>query len=227
MEDIDITNIKLIDSYDEIENIRTFVFEPSDIAWQPGQYASFDLPDATGEENNWRHWFTIASAPSENEIHITTRISDSIYKQSLSQLPIGVEVTISAPDGDFLWADDNPVILVAGGIGVTPYRSMLIEREATSKPLNARLVYYSRTDKFTFKEEFDQLMSEHPELEIIYISGEHITADGISKYAAGIDKMPVYLSGPEPMVENIGKTLLERGVNLKQDWFPGYSDTNF
>lgn len=214
---------RLIKSYDEIENIRTFVFEKGDTAWQAGQYQTWVLPQAGDTEDLNQRWFTIASAPSENELHISTRVTDSAFKQALNALQPGDTIEAHTVEGDFTWDDDSEVVLVAGGIGVTPYRSMLLERAATGKPLSATLLYFGRSDQFAFREEFDKLASEHPELTIHYIVGEPILADTIVHYAPNADKQTVYLSGPEPMVDAIGDDLMKQGITLKQDWFPGYT----
>ena len=217
------TQFKLIKSYDEVENIRTFVFDKAEATWQAGQYQTYVLPQAGENKDDNQRFFTIAAAPSENEIHISTRVSDSAFKQALNALKPGDSIEGHGIEGDFTWNDEQDVILVAGGIGVTPYRSILLERAATGKKLNATLLYFARNDAFAFKEEFQALRGSHPELVIRYIVGEPVSADNILKYAPEATETTVYLSGPEPMVDAVGDDLTSRGVTLKQDWFPGYT----
>lgn len=121
----------------------------------------------------------------------------------------------------------DDVVLVAGGIGVTPFRSILLERKATSKPLNVTLLYFNRTTEIPFKEELEKLKQECPEFILKCIVGEHITAEKILELAPQAEKQIVYLSGPESMVESIGADLRQRGVSIKQDWFPGYDENNY
>lgn len=221
------TKVKLIRSYDEVSNIRTFVFETGGASWQAGQYQKWELPQLEGDEKTRRRYFTIAAAPSEGEFHISTRVSDSAFKQALNAMQPGDEIDTYDIKGDFIWEGDESVVLVAGGIGVTPYRSMFLERAATGKQLNAHLLYFGRDENFAFREEFDKLAETHPELKIDYIVGEPITTDAILTHAPEAATQTTYLSGPEAMVDALGEELEARGVKLKQDWFPGYTETTY
>ncbi len=217
----------MLKKYDEIENIRTFVFSKGDATWQAGQYQTWELPQVEGDGKAKKRWFTIAAAPSENELHISTRVTDSAFKQALDALQPGDSIEAHTIEGDFTWDDDESVVLVAGGIGVTPYRSILLERAALGKPLNATLLYFGRSDSFAFRNEFDTLQKNHPELTIDYIVGERITADSIESHAPDSANRPIYISGPEAMVDTIGDELKERGHTIKQDWFPGYTEESY
>jgi len=219
--------LKLLSAHDEVGNIRTFVFEAGGLTWVPGQYQTYILNQVEGSEDDKKRFFTIASAPSEGEIHISTRVTESAFKQALNALQPGDTIEAQDLEGDFTWEDDAPVVLVAGGIGVTPYRSMLLERHATGKPLNATLVHFNREEAIPFRDEFEKLAVEHPELKLQYIVGQPITADAILEAAPQAAEQVTYLSGPEPMVDAVGEDLQKRGVTLKQDWFPGYTDQTY
>lgn len=219
--------LKLLKSYDETDNIRTFVFETGGTRWQPGQYQVYELAQVAGDADAKKRYFTIASAPSEGEIHISTRVTDSTFKQALNSLQPGDTIEAHDIEGDFTWDAGEPVVLVAGGIGVTPYRSMLVERAATGQPIKAHLLYFGRDDNFAFRTEFDKLAAEHPELTIDYIVGEQISADSIVQHAPEAKDHTTYLSGPEPMVDAVGEALTQQGITLKQDWFPGYTDQTY
>ncbi|HEY0964922.1 MAG TPA: FAD-dependent oxidoreductase [Candidatus Saccharimonadales bacterium] len=221
------TKFRLIRSYDEVSNIRTFVFEANGVTWQAGQYQTWELPQVEGDEKAKKRFFTIAAAPSEGELHISTRVSDSPFKQALNALQPGDEIEAYDIEGDFTWETEEPVVLVAGGIGVTPYRSILLERAAQGKLLNAHLLYFGRDENFAFRGEFDQLVEAHPQLKIDYIVGESISVDAILAHAPEATSQTTYLSGPEPMVDAVGEDLQNRGVTLKQDWFPGYTDATY
>lgn len=220
------THLTFQKSYDEIDNIKTFVFE-KDTAWQPGQFREYTLPAAGESEDDNRRWFTIASAPSENEIHITTRMSGSKFKNTLGTLQPGDTIEVKDPEGDFTWDTDDSIVMVAGGIGITPLRSMVVERKNTGRPMNAKLLYYGRDENFAFRELFDQLASEHDEFSVEYIVGEAVSADSIFEHAPEARDKTVCLTGAEPMVESVGEILKGRGVSLKQDWLPGYDDKTY
>ncbi|MEQ9618371.1 MAG: FAD-dependent oxidoreductase [Deltaproteobacteria bacterium] len=224
-----ISKLQLISSKAEAGNVRTFIFEAGSINWVAGQYQGYILTQAGKTEAENQRWFTIASAPSESMIHISTRVSDSAFKQALDALVPGDMIQAHSLEGDFTWEEETiePVVLIAGGIGVTPFRSILLERHAAGKPLNATLLYFNRTNEIPFREEIEAFARKHPEFTYVPIVGEQITADTILERSPQVNDKTFYLSGPEPMVESIGNELKGLGLNLKQDWFPGYNEENY
>ncbi len=221
--------LTFIASKNEAGNVRTFIFETGGLHWLAGQYQAYQLPQAGAREEENQRWFTVAAAPSEGEIHISTRITESAFKKALNALVPGDTIRAHGLEGDFTWEEEpsDTVILVAGGIGVTPFRSILLERQATGKKLNASLIYFNRTDDIPFRDEFDALAKSHSEFVFRLIVGEPVTAETILRHAGDASGKVVYLSGPEPMVESVGNDLKARGVVLKQDWFPGYDEKNY
>lgn len=224
-----IMNLKLLATRNESGNVRTFVFETGGLKWIPGQSQGYVLPTAGETEKENERWFTIASAPTEGEVHISTRISPSSFKQALNAMKTGDEIQAHGLEGDFTWQEEpsGPVVLVAGGIGVTPFRSILLQRQADGKRLNATLLYFSRNDDVPFQSEIEKLGDQHAEFELLVVVGQPITADTILTLAPQASRETVYLSGPEPMVESVGSALREHGVLIKQDWFPGYDEKNY
>jgi ferredoxin-NADP reductase len=224
-----VPEIRLISAKPEVGNIMTFIFETGGLSWIPGQFQRYTLPQAGTTEEETKRWFTISAAPSEGVIRISTRITESKFKQTLKALKPGDMVQREGIEGDFTWEEEpsNPVVLVAGGIGVTPYRSILLERDARGKKLNATLLYFNRSDEIPFLEEFKVLAEKHPEFTLVTIVGESITAENILTHVPNAEGVTYYLSGPEPMVEAIGTDLIRRGINLKQDWFPGYDEQSY
>lgn len=206
-------------------NAKTFHFEkPAGFSHVAGQYQTWHLAPGGKANDDITHWFTISAAPSEETVALTTRVTDSAFKQKLNSLQPGDTIEAENVTGDFTWESDEDVIFIAGGVGVTPYRSILTERANTGKQLNATLVYANRDDQVVFREEFDTLQIAHPELKIHYIIGEPLTADGLLELVPQMKTTTTYLSGPEPMVDSLGDELKSKGVeNLKQDWFPGYT----
>lgn len=219
--------LSLLSSRDEIENVRTFVFERDNLKWVAGQSQAFILPQAGETEKENQHWFTISSAPSEGTVNISTRISASPFKQALNALKPGEKISTHSLGGKFVWDDESPVTLVAAGIGITPFRSILIERSATGKPLNATLLYFNRTSGIPFQKELEELATKHPEFQMKLIVGEPVTAEKIFALAPQAREQVVYISGPAPMVSELGTTLKEAGVTIKLDRFPGYDEINF
>jgi len=213
----------------EASNVKTFHFQkPEGFTYTAGQYQTWKLSPEGEPNDDQAHWFTISAPPSADTLTISTRVTDSAFKQKLNSLQAGDKITAEKVEGDFIWEDDQEVVLIAGGIGVTPYHSILLERDHGGKKLNATLVYGNRDDQVVFRDEFDELQTRHPELKVVYLIGEKLTAESLLKAAPEIRDRLTYLSGPEPMVDAIGDDLKAHGVtNLKQDWFPGYNESNY
>lgn len=211
----------------ESGNAKSFYFALPDpnYFWVAGQYISLSFIENDESDNN-RHWFTIASAYNSKFIQITTRMSGSIYKSKLDELKDGDEVYISAPNGDFILdKPTKPVVFVAGGIGITPYHSMLSD----NSNIEAHLIYVNRDDNYVFKEFLENLTNNNPNLRISYLKGQ-VNADVLESTNDILYDSIVYLSGPEVMVESVGDELINRGLDttsLKRDWFPGYDDKTF
>ena len=150
----------------------------------------------------------------------------------MSKFSIGDELSLlDKPDGDFVWQDsDNPTIFIAGGIGVTPFYSILKQRVHDNLPLKTTLIYVSRTDEVPFKADFNQWVANDSNFKVYYEVGAPMTVESLAKMRPDINNSLVYLSGPEPMVETLGNQLKEHGlpeVQLKQDFFPNYSEKNY
>ncbi len=204
-----VSKLKLLSSHDEAGNVRTFVFETGGISWIAGQAQAYVLPEVGEKEEDNERWFTIAAAPSEGKIHISTRVTKSKFKQALNAMQPGDEIQAHGLEGDFTWEEesDKPVVLVAGGIGITPFRSILAERDAKGKRLNARLLYFNRDGEVPLQDELVTLQSKHPEFTLETIIGKEISAEAILTFAPDSIHQTVYLSGPEPMVESVGAEL--------------------
>ena len=222
-------NLKLISSHDEAGNVKTFVFENSGLKWRAGQNQAYILPQAGKTEDENQRYFTLSSAPSEGTVNISTRVSQSFFKQSLNALKPGDEIRVFDLGGDFTWEDEpsKQVVMVAGGIGITPFRSILLERDFLGKKINADLLYFNRNNEIPFLKKFKELENNHPEFKMKVMVGQPVTAEKIMELEPKIKEKILYISGPEPMVEKISDDLKKYGINAKQDRFPGYDEKNF
>jgi len=222
-------SLALISSHDEVDNVRTFIFERNSIDWIAGQAQAYVLPQAGVTEAENQRWFTISSAPAEKTINISTRITPSAFKQALNAMQPGETIKAHSLGGSFTWEadDNNPVILVAAGIGITPFRSILFERRAKANPLDATLLYFNRTEHIPFRRELEELSAAHPGLQIKIIVGKDVTAESILELVPGEQKETFYLSGPAPMVTSVGGALKGEGIAIKRDYFPGYDEGNY
>ena len=112
------------------ERTMSFCFtKPADWTYRAGQFVDITLldPPETDAEGDTRG-FSISSAPSEDVIMITTRLRDTAFKRVLQSAPIGTAVKIEGPFGDLrLHHSARPAVVLTGGIGITPFRSILLE----------------------------------------------------------------------------------------------------
>jgi ferredoxin-NADP reductase len=225
--------LKLIEKEQLVDNVWAFRFQPDEpLVWTAGQYIQVELAHEQPDDEGTQRWFTVSSAPFEGIVQITTRVTDSTFKQALAALPVGGELSLlAAAEGDFVWPDsDRPLVFVAGGIGITPFRSMLKQRAHDQLPLKVTLIYGGRTADLPFKAELDAWAQQDANLTIHYVVGEPLTAAGLTKLEPELNNSLVYVSGPEPMVEALNAQLEAAGLpqeQLKGDFFPNYNETNY
>src|SRR3990167_2473682 len=117
--------VKFRQTRPEAAHIQTFIFDkPADLNYTAGQFITLTVPHPNADDRGSRRWFTASSSPTEDYLSITTKLSQpgSSFKQALRQLAPGTPVEMLEPKGDFILPDDptQPIVLVAGGIGVTP-----------------------------------------------------------------------------------------------------------
>jgi len=225
-----------------------FRFErPPQLKFKAGQYVDLTLlsPPETDDEGDARS-FSICSAPDDEDLAIVTRLRDSAFKRSLQAIPLGSGIKAEGPYGDFTLHrnPDRPAVLLAGGIGVTPFHSML--REYSRQGSNRRiLLFYSnrRPEDAPFLNEFREIARENPnftfvptisqpersrlpwEGEVGRIEYDLITRhlrDGASDAAA----TPVfYIAGPPLMTTDLRGMLTDGGVgedDIRTEEFSGY-----
>ena len=223
--------LKLIAKKAETPGVVSFIFKPGEpLAWKAGQFLHYVLNHAPTDDRGSDRWFTIASAPHEHHVMITTRFAakqGSTFKSNLKDLKPGDEIEISDLDGDFIVSNAKKhYVFIAGGIGITPFRAILKEAAHTGTFLNVKMLYANRDKDIVYKKELEALAARNPNLKIYYFfSPQRINKTIIKELVPDLKKPLFYVSGPEPMVESVGKMLQEMGVpnkQIKQDWFPGY-----
>ena len=215
----------------ESPDVESFIFKPqAPFTWKAGQYLHYVLHHEPTDERGSDRWFSIASAPFEKNVMLTSRFTKerpSSFKKTLAALKVGDVVEVTDVDGDFIVDDPaQEYIFIAGGIGITPFRSILKEADHAGTRFRVKLLYANRDANVAFKDELEALAKRNPDLAIHYLTApQRIDADAVRKLVPDLKKPYFYVSGPEPMVESLGKMLQELGVqkdHIKQDWFPGY-----
>lgn len=224
--------LRLIKKEQEVAGVYSFYFQPEqELIWKAGQFLRYTLPDEKTDNRGINRFFTIASAPVEKIVRVTTRIAQkkgSSFKNKFNQLEIGAEIEANGPSGEFIIEElDKEYLFIAGGIGITPFRSIIKELSTQGKLPRIELLYANRDTNIVYKAELDEIASNNPQLKIIYIIDPNkIDAITIKEHIANIDRKMIYISGPEPMVEGIEQILQPLGVdkeNIKTDYFPGYT----
>ena len=145
------------------------------LSYAAGQFAFFDIGGVYDDPKGPIRHFTISSSPTENFIMLSTRIRDSPYKKRLSNLERDAKVKVRGPEGQFILHEDysKPAVFLSGGIGVTPFRSMI--KYATDKQLPLKIVMFDSNrnrDNILFKNEFDDWANINKNLKIIYTISE-------------------------------------------------------
>jgi ferredoxin-NADP reductase len=215
---------------------------PEQFEFIAGQYNRWTLPITATDGRGASRFFTISSSPLEKEyITITTKIIQSDFKKALLELKENDEMKIFGPMGEFTLdeSDVREQIFIAGGIGITPFHSMLLYAggKNLSLPLTL-LASYSVPEEMVFYDELTQLAKEHQSIRIVYTitklqesqtpwQGEtgRVSEEMLKKYAKDVMQSVFYIVGPPPMVDGT-KALLEQmkipGENIRTEQFTGY-----
>ncbi|MBP2079144.1 FAD-dependent oxidoreductase [Oceanobacillus polygoni] len=220
--------LSFLESYKESEGVYTFLFEkPDDFTWKAGQHGLFSITHK--KIKNATRPFTVASAPAENVVRLSMRINDnpSDFKQAMLELNQGMKVSMSGPVGPFYLENKSPTILIAGGIGITPFRSILkqIEAEGNLHENPIHLLYLDSDKSYIFKDELDEI-ANNPAIHVTYLDARddlHQEIDTFSDLYKNDGKY--FIAGPKSMVESISSHLRNMDVpkrNIKKDAFFGY-----
>jgi ferredoxin-NADP reductase len=215
--------------------------QPPLLDYIAGQFAFFDIGGVYNDPKGPIRHFTISSSPTENFIMFSTRIRDTPYKKRLSTLEEGAKVKVRGPEGQFVLHQDysKPAVFLSGGIGVTPFRTMI--KYATDKQLPVKIVMFDSNrnrNNILFKKEFDDWTKINKNLKIIYTisddeedwRGEYGRIDKamILKYldTNELNNSIFYICGPPSMLKAM-QALLQDDLEIpkeriKVEEFTGY-----
>jgi ferredoxin-NADP reductase len=224
------------------EATMAFHFEkPQGFRFKPGQTVDLTLvkPSETDTEGNTRT-FSIASAPEEPDIFVATRMRSSAFKRVLATAPLGLPVRIAGPMGSFTLHRNvaKPAVFLAGGIGVTPFRSMILDAIGRHTGHQLTLFYSNdRPEDTAFLGELQQLAAAHASFRFVPTmtemdrsrhqwSGETgpIGPEMLSRYLESLRGPIYYLAGPPAMVQQFREELGASGVDddIRGEEFAGY-----
>ena len=225
----------LVKKRKETKDSYSFIFKPEkEISWKAGQHIFYKIQHENPDNRGDIRPFTIATAPYEKNIMLTSRFDfnqGSSFKKALFALKEGSIVEVFDFKGDFVIKDfKSNLVFIAGGVGITPYRSILLDLAHKRKKPEVILLYGNRDGDIIFKDTLDKLVNEYNWLKISYIIGpQFIDSDVIKKNVSDLYNNFYYISGPFKMVQIMRGLLLNMNIeskNIIEDYFPGYSDKN-
>lgn len=223
--------LTLINKVPRTSDVTSFIFQPEiPVTWAPGQYFHYTLDHENADNRGTKRWFTICSAPFEENIMITTRFAaenGSSFKDALFGMEMGGQIEGDGPEGDFTVEDfSQKYVFIAGGIGITPFRSMFAQIQHDGAQLHCDLLYANRNDEYTFEDEINKFAENQPNFKMHKFTGDiKIGEQDIKNVSPELNSAIYFISGPKPMVEHYNDFLVSIGVNelnIKLDDFPGY-----
>jgi len=225
--------VALIEKKSVADGTLAFSFtKPEGFSYKAGQSMDLTLIDVpvTDVEGNTRA-YSIASAPHEEHLMIATRMRDTAFKNTLKELPAGTELIMDGPFGSFFLHENvkRPAIFIAGGIGVTPFRSMALDASARQLPHEITLLYSNREAKdAAFLEELTNLQQQNAHFKLVPIftkTDGHLDEVKIKAHVE-LDSLPIfYLAGPSKMVMPMWNMLKGMGISgddIRFEEFAGY-----
>ena len=234
---------KLVERHAVAESTVAFQFEkPSGWTFKAGQFIDMTLvfPPETDAEVDKRG-FSIASAPEEATLMVASRMRDTAFKRDLQMVPLGATVTIEGPFGSLTLHNNvaRTAVVLASGIGITPFRSILVD--AARRKLPQRIfVFYSnrRPEDAPFLDELVALQAANPNYKLVATMTEMAKSnrswDGetgmvdkalLARHLTDATSPIYYIAGPPAMVKALHGMLNGIGVDdddIRTEEFTGY-----
>ena len=221
-----------------------FVFQPDfPIKFKPGQYMEWTLGHDKVDSRGNRRYFTLASSPTEKELRLGVKFyaDASSFKTKLANMRIGDTLIASQLAGDFVMPRNKQkkMVFIAGGIGVTPFKSMVKYLIDTQEKRDIAMIYANKTvPDIAYKDFFDQAALSPLALKMIYVLSDktvgpewtgyrgYITKEMVLKEIPDFKERMFYISGPHIMVSSTEQVLKDLGIpdsQIKTDFFPGFA----
>jgi ferredoxin-NADP reductase len=220
-----------------------FYFEkPKGFEFEAGQFVNFTLlsPGDTDLEGNTRA-LSIASAPHEQNLMVATRLRATAFKRTLHSLLPGAELLLQGPYGSLTLSQNGsrPAVLLAGGIGITPFRSLVWSAAESFSPRRIFLFYSVRVpEEAAYLGELQEMERYNglyklictvtqPEKVRMPWRGEtgRISIEMLSKWIPDLGVPIYYIAGPARMVTGMRQLLIGSGISeddIRAEEFAGY-----
>lgn len=216
--------------------------KPAGFIFKPGQAIDVVLINPPGPDaDSTRHTFSIVSAPFEDRLTVATRMRDSTFKQTLKSLAIGAPILFEGPSGSLTLHNNRtrPAVMVAGGIGITPFVSILRQAAYDQLPQQLLLLYSNRRpEDAAFLAELQSLEQQNKCFRLLATmtqmskssqswAGRSGPIDTALVHEVGHQLVaPIfYLAGPPAMVDGMRQTLNQAGIDdddIRSEEFYGY-----
>jgi ferredoxin-NADP reductase len=218
----------------------TFDLQGEEVDFQPGQYFFVTLPDLGYQDERGlrRHITVVTSANEKGVLGLATRLRDSAFKKTLREIEVGTEVEVEPPKGKFVLPEETsrPLVFVAGGIGITVFRSMLLYIREKRLPYRVTLIYSNRDpESAAFLDEMQALEGELPDFRLIVTMTDDPNWEGDRRrldaaffkeqLEGDLNQYTFMIAGPPEMAEAMQTELAAAGVdeaNVAADRFSGY-----
>lgn len=224
---------------DESPGVRSFRLETTsgDLTYKPGQWLYVTLPALSyPDERGARRHFTISSSPTEQYLQFTTKLSESGFKKTLWEKKEGDELEVRGAFGSFFLdpSDTSPRVFLAGGIGITPFRSMIRYIEDTESTIPVTLIYSAKTPEELI---FFKTLEESHRVKTVFTITEEAGDDGWSRERGRISPEMItahvpdwksqtfWVCGPPTMVAALTDMVSDMGLPAEQvrsEEFIGY-----
>ena len=229
--------LPIIETKQETHDVKSIKlsFNGNEFDYKPGQYMMVELE--TGDEDNV-HPLSIASSPTEDFLLFSTKASQSSFKQKFNSLKANDKVKMKGPMGIFVLKEDaKEVVLLGGGIGITPFRNMIKYFCDKKLPIKLTLLYSNKTpEDIVYRDEWLVFEKQNPNLKVVNTVTDYQGADWkgktgrineamIREFCNDIDNTIFYICGPPGMVDglsNLLKTMSIPQQNIKVEKFVGY-----
>ena len=174
--------------------------------------------------------YSFSSAPTEPDLVITFKEGQSGIKRTLQSARAGdlFRITAYGNDYEFSLRPYRNSVLIAAGVGVAPFRSMIATMADRSSADSVHLMYLNRTADFLFREEFDRWQTHLPSVSIDYVVTQGMKSKERRRLLVGCVDTSVhhyYVTGPPAMIESTEVVLMDAGVDhgdIRIDSFDGY-----
>lgn len=217
-------------------------FKPPAFSFKPGQAVDVVLANLpTSDAQGSRHTFSLVSAPFQDDLVVATRMRDSAFKRALRSLPVGSLAQLDGPFGSLTLHNNRarPAVFIAGGIGITPFMSILRQAENDQLPHRLLLIYSNRRpEDAAFLPELQQLEASNKNFHLIATMTEMdksnrqwagetrlIDADLVKTACRELSAPIYYVAGPPAMVEAMRRALNHAGIDdddIRSEEFYGY-----